>query len=139
MNRDLFDPTPEQQIIVLVGAARVKRAEKLIACERCNPEGAEIPFDAILDYVTGSDPSVTDYILEQPAICPYCRRDVLERTLVHPRYAVASRRPPQLVHCEAEAVSTQRQPSDPWVNMVLIARQTVTKMRPVEDVDFPSI
>ena len=28
-------------------------------CEHCNPEGAEIPFDNILDRVTGSDPSVT--------------------------------------------------------------------------------
>jgi hypothetical protein len=34
--------------------------------------------------VTGSDPSVTDYILEQPAKCPKCRRDVLEKTLVEP-------------------------------------------------------
>jgi hypothetical protein len=46
--------------------------------------GAEIPFDVILDRVTGSDPSVTDYILEQPAKCPKCRRDVLEKTLVEP-------------------------------------------------------
>src|SRR5262249_31310490 len=38
--------------------------------KRCNSEGAEIPFDNILDRVTGSDPSVTDYILEQPAKCP---------------------------------------------------------------------
>src|SRR5215510_1928257 len=26
-------------------------------------EGAEVPFDNILDRITGSDPSVTDYIL----------------------------------------------------------------------------
>ena len=37
------------------------------SCEHCNHEGAEIPFDNILDRVTGSDPSVTDYILEEPA------------------------------------------------------------------------
>ena len=83
MSRDLFDPTPEEQIAVLVGAARVRRAEKLIeSCEHCNPEDAEIPFDPILDHVTGSDPSVTDYILEQPAKCPICRREILEKTLV---------------------------------------------------------
>src|SRR5262249_31661590 len=35
-----------------------------------NPDGAEIPFDDILDRVTGFDPSVTDYVLEQPAKCP---------------------------------------------------------------------
>ena len=68
---DFFDPTPEEQNVVLVGAATLREAEKLIeACEYCNPEGAEIPFDNILDRVTGSDPSVTDCILEDPAKCP---------------------------------------------------------------------
>jgi hypothetical protein len=39
----------------------------------------------ILDRVTGSDPSVTDYILEEPAKCPNCRRyGILEKTLVEP-------------------------------------------------------
>jgi hypothetical protein len=34
MSRDLFDPTPEEQIVVLVDAATVIKAEKLIAtCE----------------------------------------------------------------------------------------------------------
>src|SRR5262249_14887763 len=42
------------------------------------------PFDNILDRVTGSDPSVTDYILEAPAKCPNCRREILEKTLVEP-------------------------------------------------------
>jgi hypothetical protein len=70
---------------VLVDSATLRKAEQLIqSCEHCNPEGAEIPFDVILDRVTGSDPSVTDYILEQPAKCPKCRRDVLEKTLVEP-------------------------------------------------------
>ena len=47
---------------------------KLIASSNrassANPVHAEIPFDNILDRVTGSDPSVTDYILEEPAKCP---------------------------------------------------------------------
>jgi len=51
---------------------------------RCNPDGAEISFDNILDRVTGSDPSVTDYILESPAKCPNCRREILEKTLIEP-------------------------------------------------------
>src|SRR5215475_1158861 len=68
---DFFDPTPEEQNIVLVEASVLRQAERLIeSCEHCNPEGAEIPFDNILDRVTGSDPSVTDYILEAPARCP---------------------------------------------------------------------
>jgi hypothetical protein len=85
MPRDFFDPTPEQQNIVLVGAVTLHMAVKLIeSCEHCNPSDAEIPFDNILDRVTGSDPSVTDYVLEKPAKCPNCRREILEKTLVEP-------------------------------------------------------
>jgi hypothetical protein len=51
------------------------------SCEHCNRD-AEIPFDNILDRITASDPSVTDYILEQPAKCPSCRREVVEKTLI---------------------------------------------------------
>ena len=47
-----------------------------------SPDGVEIPFDNILDGITGSDPSVTDYILEAAAKCPNCRREILEKTLV---------------------------------------------------------
>jgi len=83
--RDFFDPTPDEQNIVLVDAATLRKAERLIeSCEHCNPEGTEIPLDNILDRVTGSDPSVTDYILEQPAKCPNCRREIVEKTLAEP-------------------------------------------------------
>jgi hypothetical protein len=44
--------------------------------------GAEIPLDAVLDRVTGSDPIVTDYIVEAAAKCPNSRREILEKTLV---------------------------------------------------------
>src|SRR5262249_31837280 len=82
---DFFDPTPEQQNVVLINGATLHEAERLIeSCEHCNPDAAEIPFDAILDRVTGSDPSVTDYILGEPAKCPNCRREILEKTLVEP-------------------------------------------------------
>jgi hypothetical protein len=55
--RDFFDPSPEQQNVVLINAATLREAEKLIeSCEGCNPDGAEIPFDNILDRVIGSDP-----------------------------------------------------------------------------------
>jgi hypothetical protein len=48
--------------VVLIDTASVHKAERLIeSCEHCNPAGAEIPFDAILDCVTGSDPSVTEF------------------------------------------------------------------------------
>jgi len=82
---DFFDPTPEQQNVVLINTATLREAERIIeSCEHCNPDGAEIPFDNILDRVTGSDPSVTDYILETPAKCPNCKREILEKTLVGP-------------------------------------------------------
>jgi hypothetical protein len=45
---------------------------------------AEIPFTSILDQVTGSDPSVTDYIIEIPAKCPHCFHGILEETLIEP-------------------------------------------------------
>jgi hypothetical protein len=71
---DFFDPTPEQQAVVLIDAATLHKAERLIeSCEVCHPDDADIPFDCILDHVTGSDPSVTDYIFESPAKSPNCR------------------------------------------------------------------
>jgi hypothetical protein len=86
MSRDFFDPTPEEQRIVLVDTATIRQAERLIeSCEACNREEAQIPFDWILDRVTGSRPSVTDYILETPAKCPNCRGEVLEKTLIEPK------------------------------------------------------
>jgi hypothetical protein len=90
MPREFFDPIPKHQIVVLIDAAILHKAERLIeSCEHCNPDGAEIPFDVILDQVildkvTGSDPSVIDYVLEEAAKCPNCRREILERTLVEP-------------------------------------------------------
>ena len=83
MPRNFFDPTPDEQVVVLIQSPTLRQAEKLIeSCEACNPDDAKIPFDNIPDRVTGSDPSVTDYILEEPAKCPNCRREILEKTLV---------------------------------------------------------
>ena len=82
---DFFDPTPEQQKVVLVDAATLREVERLIeSCEHCNEDEADSPFDWILDRVESSDPSMTDYILEELAKCPNCRREVLEKTLVEP-------------------------------------------------------
>jgi hypothetical protein len=58
-SRDFFDPTPEQQVTVLVDTAGLRQAARFIeSCGHCNEEGAEIPFDNILDRVTGSDPDL---------------------------------------------------------------------------------
>ena len=84
MPRDFFDPTPEEQIVVLVDTATLRKAEKLIeSCEACNDD-ADIPFYWILDRIIVSDPTVTDFVLEEPARCPNCRREILEKTLVEP-------------------------------------------------------
>jgi len=81
MPRDLLRPTPEKQNVVLVDAATLHQAQRLIAgCEACSAD-AEIPFDNILDQLTGSDPSVTDYILEVPATCLQCGAAITEKTL----------------------------------------------------------
>ena len=52
MVREFFDLSPEEQKIVLVPVATLRKAEWFIeSCEHCNPEGAEIPFDYILERV----------------------------------------------------------------------------------------
>lgn len=71
MSGDFFDPTPEQQNVVLIDAVTLGEAERRIeSCEHCNEDDAQIPFDNVLDRVTGSDPSVTDYIPEEPEQIP---------------------------------------------------------------------
>jgi hypothetical protein len=45
VTRDFFDPTPEQQNVILIDAATLQKAQRMIAgCEACS-EDAEIPFD----------------------------------------------------------------------------------------------
>ena len=86
MPSDFFDQAPEHQNVVLINTTTVHEAEKLLeSSENCNPEGAEIRFDNILDRVMDSDPIVTDYILEVAAKCPNCRREILEKTLIEPK------------------------------------------------------
>ena len=81
---DFFDPTPEDQNVVLIDAATLRKAEKLVVCcEACNPVDAEIPFNCVLDRVTGNDPQDTDYIMvECAAKCPQCHSEINEKTLV---------------------------------------------------------
>src|SRR6516165_4325450 len=58
---------------VLVNAQTARDAERQIAsCEACTPDEAEVPFDYLLDSLTGCDPESTDYVLAEPAQCPAC-------------------------------------------------------------------
>src|SRR5438132_12120604 len=58
---------------VRVELTTLRLAERHIdACEGCGPDQAEIPFDYVLDHLTGCDPESTDYVLPEPAHCPRC-------------------------------------------------------------------
>ena len=83
MGAEFVDPVPEKQIVLRINSASVRKAESLIkSCEFCNSEAAQLAFVTVLDGLTGSDPTVTDYVLDVPAKCPHCGRDILENTLV---------------------------------------------------------
>jgi hypothetical protein len=68
--------------ILALGVRTIHRAQDSISsCEVCNKD-AELPFDWILDEVTGHDGSRTDYFLTEPARCPRCGSTIIEKTLV---------------------------------------------------------
>ena len=55
----------------------------IIGCEGCSPCDTEIPFNSVLDRVTGNDLAGTDYIfVEATATCPNCYEEINEETLV---------------------------------------------------------
>jgi len=61
----------------------IRQAQKLIkSCEQCESALAQVPFDYVLDKITGCDPSATEYVLSEPAECPRCKVAVFEGTLV---------------------------------------------------------
>jgi hypothetical protein len=84
MTRDFFDPPWEETKVALVDGAALRKAERLIlGCEACaTGSDADVPFDWILDLITGRDPRMTDYLLSEPAKCPKCKAEVREKTLV---------------------------------------------------------
>lgn len=85
------DPAPttpplEDLNIVLVDSATLYRAQRLIGGCRVCSRYADIPFNSILDSITGGDPTNTRYILaEGSAKCPRCNRNVREDSLVEYR------------------------------------------------------
>ena len=85
MDREFFDQTPGKQLVVLIEREVLRNAEGFIeSCEHCNPERADLPFVVILDLMRGSDPKITDYVLEVAAKCPQCDREIFKKTLVEP-------------------------------------------------------
>jgi hypothetical protein len=68
--------------ILAIGELTIRRAQEAISsCEGCNHD-AELPFDWILDEITGRDGSTTDYFLTEEVRCPRCGCGVSEKTLV---------------------------------------------------------
>jgi hypothetical protein len=62
---------------VLVDVQTIRTAEKeIVSCEACSSDMADVPFDHILDSITGCDPESTDYVLSEPAWCPACRAEL---------------------------------------------------------------
>jgi hypothetical protein len=65
--------------LVPLDAEVIRRAEKLIeGCEYCHEDDADVPFDWILDRVTGKSGATTDYILADPARYPTCKHEITE-------------------------------------------------------------
>ena len=76
--------------ILALGAMTIHRAQEAISsCESCNND-AELPFDWILDEITGRDGSTTDYFLTESVRCPRCGCGVNEKTLVEAEGGVFS-------------------------------------------------
>ncbi len=68
-------------LIAVSKATLLKAQERILGCEECSVE-AEIPFDWVLDDVTGYDGAEVDYLLSEVARCPRCLVEVMEKTLV---------------------------------------------------------
>ena len=59
--------------VVTEVAAQIREAEnKIERCEHCHPDDAEIPFDWILQRVTGKS-GMVDYMMVETAKCPNCK------------------------------------------------------------------
>jgi len=60
--------------VVTVDVAKVREDEsKIECCEHCHPDDAEIPFDWILEKVTGRS-GMVDFMMLETAKCPNCSK-----------------------------------------------------------------
>lgn len=80
-----FDISDEDQEVVFIDEPTLLDAESFVAaCENCC-EQAELPFDQLLDAITGCDPRTTEYVICHAAKCAACRHEIVEKTLIVPR------------------------------------------------------
>ena len=86
MPRRFFEANPELPNVVTVRVNAIRMAERLIlGCESCRPKNSDVSFSWVLDLISGADPLTrSDYVLEDSAKCPTCRREILKTTLVEP-------------------------------------------------------
>jgi hypothetical protein len=68
--------------IAFIDEPLVFDAEDFVSgCQHCD-EAAAIPFDYLLDALTGSDPSTTEYLMQRLGQCPRCFGEITEKSLV---------------------------------------------------------
>lgn len=68
--------------IAFVDEPMVFGAEECVSgCQDCT-EAAAIPFDYLLDALTGCDPRLTEYLMSRIGQCPRCAGPINEKTLV---------------------------------------------------------
>ena len=83
MPRESFKRSPEEQMeIVLIDQATMDKALcEVVGCAFCSPS-AGIPFNYVLDRVTGNHLNLTHYIFEISGTCKRCGAPITEKTLV---------------------------------------------------------
>src|SRR5262245_57998748 len=68
--------------IVLIDELTLVDVELFVAgCEVC-AENAAMSLEYVLDALTDSDPTVTEYLMCRPARCPSCSSQITEKSLV---------------------------------------------------------
>ena len=68
--------------MVTVDAANVREAKsKIEGCEHCHPDYSEMPFDWVLQEVTGRN-CMVDFVKLEPARCSTGKHPLSEKALV---------------------------------------------------------
>jgi hypothetical protein len=74
---------PDEENVMFVDEATLFEAERYISgCENCVPDAAQITFEYVLDAITCCDPTITDYVMCQPARCQRCKHEVMPKTCI---------------------------------------------------------
>ncbi len=73
--------TPAYNIVLIAEPELSEARAFVVACEFCSTL-AQIPFDYLLDAITGCDPTVTEYLIYPRVKCPCCFCELSEKTRV---------------------------------------------------------